>query len=246
MKDRFQTELISRLTDRFMAGKTDQAEEQLLADYFRNAEDIPDEWQTYKYMFAYFDEGMPVMPAQKNRCPYRFRTWLAVAAAMLLPVLVVVSMFRVFVPSAADSPATVGECPSQPVAMTVGVRSTMPAPADACYASGSDAPSEALAAVPADCLSDEADDKSVGKNAGHARATADEEPDIPADVPPVLSYERQKAELAAAAEALRRTAANAMTESLYNSVMKERGDYILAEDMNGDYAIVEQSDVVVL
>lgn len=46
---------ISALLHRFMDGETTEHEEQLLAQYFATAKDIPTEWQEYKLMFDSFD-----------------------------------------------------------------------------------------------------------------------------------------------------------------------------------------------
>ena len=47
---------IARMLDKFMAGETSLNEEQMLAEYFRTNE-VDDEWQDYKEMFALFDSG---------------------------------------------------------------------------------------------------------------------------------------------------------------------------------------------
>ena len=47
---------IARMLDKFMAGETSLNEEQMLAEYFRTDE-VGDEWQEYKEMFALFDSG---------------------------------------------------------------------------------------------------------------------------------------------------------------------------------------------
>ena len=44
------------MLDKFMAGETSLNEEQMLAEYFRTNE-VCDEWQEYKEMFALFDSG---------------------------------------------------------------------------------------------------------------------------------------------------------------------------------------------
>lgn len=49
---------IEQLLRRFMDGLTSPEEEDRLGGYFRHA-DVPKEWDAYKEMFAYFDEGMP-------------------------------------------------------------------------------------------------------------------------------------------------------------------------------------------
>ncbi len=47
---------IARMLDKFMAGETSLNEEQMLAEYFCTNE-VGDEWQEYKEMFALFDSG---------------------------------------------------------------------------------------------------------------------------------------------------------------------------------------------
>ena len=47
---------IAHMLDKFMAGETSLNEEQMLAEYFRTNE-VDDEWQEYKEMFALFDSG---------------------------------------------------------------------------------------------------------------------------------------------------------------------------------------------
>lgn len=49
---------IARLLDRFLQGDSTLEEEQILADYFRSAADLPTEWEDFRTMFRYFDQGM--------------------------------------------------------------------------------------------------------------------------------------------------------------------------------------------
>ena len=51
---------IARLLARFADGLTSIDEEEQLAQYFRQADDIPDEWKAYRDMFGYFDADMPI------------------------------------------------------------------------------------------------------------------------------------------------------------------------------------------
>lgn len=51
---------IQQLIDKYMNGQTTVDEEQLIARYFRTATDVPDSLKSYRDMFAYFDEGMPL------------------------------------------------------------------------------------------------------------------------------------------------------------------------------------------
>lgn len=48
-------EYIDTLLQKFMDAQTSEEEEQLLADYFATAEDIPAEWEAYKEIFHSFD-----------------------------------------------------------------------------------------------------------------------------------------------------------------------------------------------
>lgn len=83
---------IANLLDKFMAGSTSRAEEQMLAEYFRSA-DIPKEWEAYREMFLYFDEGMPDAAvagkkALRVRRPLRrVYLWAACVAAGLIILL---------------------------------------------------------------------------------------------------------------------------------------------------------------
>ena len=45
---------ISQLIERFLNTQTTEAEEQALADYFQNAESVPEEWQPVKELFLSF------------------------------------------------------------------------------------------------------------------------------------------------------------------------------------------------
>jgi len=56
---------IQRLIQLFLDGKTTLEEEARLAEYFRN-NDVPEEWQPYKEMFQWFDNGMPEDILQEN------------------------------------------------------------------------------------------------------------------------------------------------------------------------------------
>lgn len=50
---------IQSLLDKFMAGETTLQEENILGEYFRTSKKVKQEWEAYKSMFSYFDEGMP-------------------------------------------------------------------------------------------------------------------------------------------------------------------------------------------
>ena len=54
MKRMYDKQEIAQLIDKFMAGETSIAEEDVLAQYFRTHE-VSEEWAVYKEMFALFD-----------------------------------------------------------------------------------------------------------------------------------------------------------------------------------------------
>ena len=56
MKRMYDIQEITQLIDKFMAGETSIAEEDVLAQYFRTHE-VSEEWAVYKEMFALFDAG---------------------------------------------------------------------------------------------------------------------------------------------------------------------------------------------
>ena len=56
MKNEIDKQQIAQLLTKFMAGETNVAEEQMLAQYFRTNE-VDDEWLEFKEMFALFDDG---------------------------------------------------------------------------------------------------------------------------------------------------------------------------------------------
>lgn len=66
MQKQYANHQIDELLERFMHGETSLDEEQLLADYFRSADNIPAQWEAYRTMFRYFDEGMPLEPLHEN------------------------------------------------------------------------------------------------------------------------------------------------------------------------------------
>ena len=66
MQKQYANHQIDELLERFMQGETSLVEEQLLADYFRSADNIPPRWEAYRTMFRYFDEGMPLEPLHEN------------------------------------------------------------------------------------------------------------------------------------------------------------------------------------
>ena len=81
-----------RLVDRFLEGRTTNAEEHVLFEWFATA-DVPDKWSDLKAMFAWSAEGMPdkAAPAKpKPRMTLRRRWSVAAATAVAACAAVVV------------------------------------------------------------------------------------------------------------------------------------------------------------
>ena len=104
MKHQYDKQEIAQLIDKFMAGITSIAEEDVLAQYFRTHE-VSEEWAVYKDMFALFDNGevdieveptkqedevhtikveMPTTTKRKRTRMVALRWTTAVAASLLL------------------------------------------------------------------------------------------------------------------------------------------------------------------
>lgn len=95
---------IARLLDRFLQGDSTLEEEQILADYFRSATDLPAEWEDFRTMFRYFDQGMEhidyaqqeevasgLLSASPTTARRSSRWWLTAAASLLILVGMAVS-----------------------------------------------------------------------------------------------------------------------------------------------------------
>lgn len=104
MKHQYDKQEIAQLIEKFMAGITSIAEEDVLAQYFRTHE-VSEEWVVYKEMFALFDNGevdieveptkledevhaikveMPTTTKRKRTRMVALRWTAAVAASLLL------------------------------------------------------------------------------------------------------------------------------------------------------------------
>lgn len=92
--DKQQLEHIEKLLQRYDKAHTTNAEEQELANYFRTADDIPDEWNDYKTLFHLLvstqslfseDELDALLPQQKqNRNHLKPWRWAAVLATLVI------------------------------------------------------------------------------------------------------------------------------------------------------------------
>ena len=100
------------LLDRYMDGLTTLEEEAALRRYFRDHDDIPDEWQDYKVMFSYLDSGMEEgnLPAQEpQRTPFiaqMGRRWWGIAAAACITAAIVATAVLRHQPSSPTLPET--------------------------------------------------------------------------------------------------------------------------------------------
>ena len=76
---------IESLVDKFLEGRTTNAEERELYEWFATT-DVPDEWSDLKAMFAWYANGMPekqaVSTQPKPRLTLDRKWWIATAAAV--------------------------------------------------------------------------------------------------------------------------------------------------------------------
>lgn len=80
---------IESLVDLFMQGETSLEQEQELSMFFANSHDIPEEWEPYKEMMAYFDKGMPIEKPQSKKWNIASHVWIGTAAAVAAICIVV-------------------------------------------------------------------------------------------------------------------------------------------------------------
>ena len=84
MKKQCDKQEITQLLNKFMAGETSLAEEQVLAQYFRTHE-VDEEWTEYKEMFALFDNGEVDIEGCFPRRSGRSPRLLLSSGSLLLP-----------------------------------------------------------------------------------------------------------------------------------------------------------------
>lgn len=83
---------IESLVDKFLEGRTTNAEERELYEWFATA-DVPDKWSDLKAMFAWYAAGMPEQKAPeepKPRITLCRKWWIAAATAAACAAIVVV------------------------------------------------------------------------------------------------------------------------------------------------------------
>ena len=87
---------IESLIDLFMQGESTLEQERELRTFFASSHSIPDKWEPYREMMAYFEDGMPIeMETNQRRNLARPVCALVAAAAVTATIIMVVpSMFR--------------------------------------------------------------------------------------------------------------------------------------------------------
>lgn len=104
---------MEQLLARFMDGLTSPDEEQRIAQYMRR-DDVPEEWNAYKEMFAYFDEGMPqgrYDEPQTRRHTRRTALWTGLATAAAAALFVTMTLTRQTTTLPAVQPMAVASMP---------------------------------------------------------------------------------------------------------------------------------------
>lgn len=81
---------IESLLEQFMLGETTLEQERELSKYFADSSSIPEDWNAYKEMFAYFDAGMPLME-KKPKWNITRPLWALVAVAAIAAIVIMVA-----------------------------------------------------------------------------------------------------------------------------------------------------------
>ena len=233
---------IARLLDRFLQGDSTLEEEQILADYFRSAADLPTEWEDFRTMFRYFDQGMEhidyaqqeeaasgLLSASPITAHRPFRWWLTAAASLLILVGMAVSFhhFR------QEKPVQVAmtHVRQQPIAKKVN---TPPAP----IATPDESQSRKAVVVASRS-------KSMG-DSPYGRKTSRKSQGATARIPveeqaaehPMSSEPTADASFEELREAQRLAIHNDVVEAVYELLPDDGNLLHLATDENGAYAII--------
>ncbi len=81
---------IESLLELFMQGETSLEQERELSSFFANYASIPEEWEGYREMFAYFDAGMPIHE-EKPKHNIARPVWALLAAAAVAAIAIMVA-----------------------------------------------------------------------------------------------------------------------------------------------------------
>ena len=233
---------IARLLDRFLQGDSTLEEEQILADYFRSATDLPAEWEDFRTMFRYFDQGMEhidyaqqgevasgLLSASPSVGRRPSRWWLTAAASLLILVGMAVS-FHHFRHEKPDQVAMT-HVRQQPIARKVNTPSAPIATPDE---------SQSRKAVVVASRS-----KSMG-DSPHGRKTSRKPQGAAAQIPieeqaaehPVSLEPTADASFEELREAQRLAIHNDVVEAVYELLPDDGNLLHLATDENGAYAII--------
>ena len=122
-----ENEHIESLLDLFMQGETTLEQELELRQFFASSHEIPWEWEPYKEMMAYFDDGMPIATEPPPKRNIARPVWAVVAAAAVAAIIfmVVPNMKREVEPKA-STPLSPG--PVVADADTAKIHDTIAAP----------------------------------------------------------------------------------------------------------------------
>ena len=90
---------IEKLLDQYFDGNTSQADEKILQAYFKK-DNVPAHLETYKSMFAYFDNKKAEVSQQEikvttKKQPFNFKWSIAAAVLLLMSVVYMVSPTRI-------------------------------------------------------------------------------------------------------------------------------------------------------
>jgi len=89
---------IQDLLDKYFEGETSLKEEKELRDFFRTTTLLPEEWHTYKQIFAFFEsEGQKKMSPQKNTQKKKNIIWLFATTISLAATVLI--LLTIFIPS---------------------------------------------------------------------------------------------------------------------------------------------------
>jgi hypothetical protein len=86
---------IQDLLDKYFEGETSLKEEKELRNFFRKTALLPEEWQSYKQMFAFFEaEGLKTMPSKENVQKKKNIIWMIVTGVSIAAsVLILLTIF---------------------------------------------------------------------------------------------------------------------------------------------------------
>lgn len=232
---------IARLLDRFLQGDSTLEEEQILADYFRSAIDLPAEWENFRTMFRYFEQGMEhidyaqqeemasgLLSASPTVGRRSSRWWLTAAASLLILVGMAVSFYHF----RHEKPAQVAitHIRQQPIARKVNTPSAHVATPEESQGGKAEA----------------AEPRNESPGDSHGRKTSRKSQGATAQIPaeelaaehPMSSEPTADPSFEELHEAQRLAIHNDVVEAVYELLPDDGNLLHLATDENGAYAII--------